>query len=1016
MSKIKTIIIKSKNCFSTFIKGTFSSKKKTLKYVAIITFTILFLLEIGMILINNSFYNNASDDVLQYYTIIVDFISGLKDGSVSWFNINNYFGASFFSDIYYIPIDLFTGTTFLLSYAMPIEIAYSVTELFKIFVGVMLFAYYLSLQGMKNRTIFWMSMIYFISGGTVSFMAFPVFLSLTVYMPLALIVIHFFFHKKRWIVPLFALASIFYDFYLGYTLLAFICIAFLIEYFKRPGFKFFTFVKELLIFVGLLLLGVVMSAIILYPSIVYILEETYRGTSNFDAWIINIGSYELKLFQPNIYVRFVAKLFTEQKPIGFYGFENSYATEHISLYISMVGLVFMNYVFFMKDKISRIYKAAILVAMIFMIFPLFSYVFSGTLDSPYTRWINMLPIFQVMILAHVFDKNGFEKVKMKFMTIIISVLLVVLGALIYYYISQINLDDYLASRDVLKADTVLLCISAFYLVIMLIFGWLKKWTVVKWFFWIEFFVAIGYAYSGPLSINNKIDTFENAHQINEYLDEVLDDEEFYRVYVDIDNLSVEDTNFNRMTGYATNTGIFHSWTDAETNEISFLLYSTHEYQSKNKMNAFGYYLNHFLSYKYILVDADSNYAFDDQFFILHSRNENYNLYEVKDSSPFKIYETYLTYDNFIAYTWRNSDLAAEKVLLMAALIDSERYVTTDYNLEEYAPSNEEGSDNINIYTTIKTATSVITTGLTDESEKLFYMYLNEDLDIDFNMGAVYFKDISLDIDAYNEVFMEFSDGTRKACLIQPDESHQVKCEFFSTPTAIFIQDTSSMNTRPILQMRQESAIDGAAYLVYDLNGIDLLSDSGIIGFALNTSFSFQRTFVVDEFGNEYECIDGFYSFETKPDKLYMYKTTKMYEYENLFQLILKFSYDDLSDSNSLLMQDFINDKYLSIKNGKINLSYLNTSDSLYDQIVVIPVVYSDDWKFITDVEYETISTSGGFLGIIIPSGTDNIEISLKFVPKGLTYGGLASLGGLLIYLGIFMPSWIKKRNKNGDEI
>ncbi|HOO43808.1 MAG TPA: hypothetical protein PKU69_01940, partial [Bacillota bacterium] len=212
-----------------------------------------------MILINNSFYNNASDDVLQYYTIIVDFISGLKDGTISWFNLNNYFGASFFSDVYYIPIDIFTGITFGLSYLMPIEVAYSVTELIKIFFGVMLFAYYLNLKGMKNRTIFWMGMIYFIGGGSISYMAFPAFLSLTAYMPLALIVIHFFMHKKRWIVPLFSMAIIFYDFYLGYTLLAFSCFAFLIEYFKEPGFNVFKFIKDTFIFVFLLLLGVLMA-------------------------------------------------------------------------------------------------------------------------------------------------------------------------------------------------------------------------------------------------------------------------------------------------------------------------------------------------------------------------------------------------------------------------------------------------------------------------------------------------------------------------------------------------------------------------------------------------------------------------------------------------------------------------------------------------------------------------------------------------------------------------------------
>ncbi len=1015
MGKIKTIILGTKNRFSDFIQRTFSSKKQTFKYLAIVIFTILFLLQISMILINNSFYNNASDDILQYYTIMVDFISGLKDGSISWFNLNNYFGASFFSDVYYIPMDAFTGITFLLSYLMPIEVAYSVTELFKIFVGVMLFAYYLSLKGMKNRTIFWMGVIYFISGGTVSFMAFPVFLSLTVYMPLALIVIHFFFKKKRWIVPLFAAAAILYDFYLGYTIMAFSGLAFLLEYFKEPGFKFFKFVKETIIFVFLLLLGVLMAAIIAYPSIIFIIEETYRVEGSFNAWIINIGSWDIKLFQPNIYIRLLAKMFVEQKPIGFYGFENSYATEHFSLYISVIGLVYMNYIFFMRDKISRIYKVAIFASIIMMIIPLFSYVFSGTLDAPYTRWINMLPIFQVMILAHVFDKHGFEKVKMKYMSIIIGLLLAILGGLIYYYISQLKLDDYLASRDVLTADTIFLCISGVFLIILLIFGWLKKFTVVKWFFWIEFLVAIGYIYSGPLIIQNKINTFENGHQIDNFLSDNLDQEEFYRVYVDIDNLSVEDTNFNRMTGFATNTGIFHSWTDYETNAISKLLYDVTELQSKNKMNQFGYYLNHFLGYKYVLVSASSNYGFSEQNFTLVASDVNYKLYEMEDFTAFKVYESYLTYQEFDEYSWRNSDLALEKVLLMRVLIDTELDISAYADLEHEYVDNDSNSGNIAIYQSVTQSSVVTTSGISNPSERAFYKYDNDVLDIDYTIGAIYFKSTSVSLDDYEEVFMEFSDGSRKTCWVQADQQHQVKCEFTKTPSAIYIADTDQIDSAPSLRVRQEAAIDRSAYLVYDLSQITLDDGVEIIKFAFANKYELEKAFVVDEFGNSYYLIDGFYSVNSQPEKLYIYKSSKIYDYTTIFQLVLKYSYDDLDDVNDLLQNDFTENEYLSIKNGKINLQYVNNSISENDQIVVIPVVYSDDWKFTSNIEYETLSVSGGFLGIVIPNGTSTVDISMKFVPKGLDIGALLTLGGIVIYLGIFAFYDEDKKN-NGDEI
>ncbi|MCK7486727.1 MAG: hypothetical protein MZU97_15365 [Bacillus subtilis] len=156
--------------------------------IALIVFTILFGIQISIILFRNSFYNNFSDDIIQYYSIITDFIAQLKAGTLSWYNLNNYFGASFFSDVYYVPLDIFTLGTFITSFIVPTELAYSIFELVKIWAGVMVFAYYLHSQGMKTRTVFWMSMVYFVSGGTVSFMAFPVFLSLVFYLPLGLLV------------------------------------------------------------------------------------------------------------------------------------------------------------------------------------------------------------------------------------------------------------------------------------------------------------------------------------------------------------------------------------------------------------------------------------------------------------------------------------------------------------------------------------------------------------------------------------------------------------------------------------------------------------------------------------------------------------------------------------------------------------------------------------------------------------------------------------------------------------
>jgi hypothetical protein len=1034
MVAIKQKLSNLRTSFNNFFSSTFSSRRKTFKIVALLIFTTLFLLQAAMIAINNSFYNNFSDDILQYYTIMVDFIASVKEGSLSVFNLNNYFGASFFSDVYYIPLDIFTFVTFILSYVMPTEIAYSITEFIKIFVGVMALAYYFHLKGMKNRTIFWMSIFYFVSGGMVSYMAFPAFLSIFFYLPLSLIVIHYFFHKKRWLVPLFAFVIVLYNFYLAYMLLAFVSFAFLIEYFKYEKFNLFRLIKEGLIFFSSLILGVMMAAVILLPSITFILEETYRSQASFNAWIVNIGSYELKLFKPEIYLRYLAKIYTEQRPVAFYGFENDYGLEHISLYITVIGFVYMTYIFFMKDKISRVYKISFLISLIFMFFPIFSYVFSGTFDKPYTRWINLLPIIMVMALAHVFDEYGFEKVKMKYLTPIITLMLMLDGYLIYYYTKKLELDVHYAGREAMTADTVLMGIAAVYLIILLVFGWLKKHTVIKWFIWIEVIIAVGYIYSGPFAFQGKIETFRGMHEVNDFLVENLDKDEFYRVYVDISRFKAEDTNFNRMTVFPTNTTIFHSWTDSETNAISKMIFGSNEYQSKSKMNYFGYYINHFLSYKYILVEGQYEYAFDEDYFNLIAANDKFKLYELNYATNFKVFDTYFNSDDddSVGYNSLNdlsSSLIRQKAFLMAAIIDIEKgYDMDQYNLKYLDNPDNQPLKSISPYRTIIGQT-VITTGYDsygnpDNIEREFYLYDEETIDIIFDAGALYVKflDTNRKISDFNQygIFMEFEAGYRQLCPVytlgenqtEADAPYNFKCEFWARPVKVYVEKNDKLTTAPALKMRVERALNAAAYLEYDLSSLSLPSESGYLMFDMHIEKPFERVFVVDEFGVEKESLDGYYYYDTKPDKIYIFKTAGMYGYSDLYNLRLRYIVEEDINEEILLSQNEIDNRYLSINHGKIVLQYKNLSITEYDQIVVIPVAYSDDWQFTSEITYDTISVSGGFMGIIIPEGTDTVEVTMEFTPKRLDLGVYVSMGSIALYLLIFItPMLIKKKKR-----
>ncbi|MFA5006344.1 MAG: hypothetical protein WC509_02620 [Candidatus Izemoplasmatales bacterium] len=968
-----------------------------------------------IILTRNSFYNNFSDDIIQYYSIMCDFIDQIKEGTLSFFNLNNYLGASFFSDVYYIPLDIFTFITLLLSYVFPTELAYSTTELIKIWAGVMVFAYYLRMTGMKNRTIFWMGIVYFVSGGSVSFMAFPVFLSLTFYLPAALVAIQYFFRGKKWVVPLFTCALVFYDFYLAYSAMAFMSVLYVVEALKRPGNKVWPFLRDGVSFLGLILLGVAMAGVILYPSILFILEDTYRTEGSFNAWVVEVFGYELKLFQPEIYIRVLAKIFTEQKGIGFYGFENNYGLEHVSLYITIVGMAFMSYIWFMRGRIARVYKVLIPFGLVLIFFPIFSYVFSGTTDSPYTRWINMMPLVETMILAYVFDEHGFETEKMGWLTIPLSLLLGLVGFLIYYYIEKLGIDTYYASRDIMTADTILMGVAAVFLVLVLVFGWIGKRRWIRTVFWVECLVAVVYAYSGPFSIANKIDTFESMHSIDAFLEDHLERDEFYRVYVDLSRFDVEQLNFNRMTSFPTNTEIFHSWTDAETNGIGCLLFDacgySGEYQTKRKLDTLALYLNHFLGYRYVLVSAVKNYTLDSAYFTYVAGDDTYRLYEIADAEPFQVYESYMEYDDFQNFSSINTQIATQKLLLMHVLIDGERYDATSYNLLRATPANEGTVKTLNAHRSESSATLVTTAGIADPTERAFYRYDEDALDIGFGTGAIYINVSSLTPLDYGEVFMEFENGNRDDCEVVSGLTHQVKCEFWLEPVAIYFEQNAAFNQPKTLQYRLERAIGGAAYLVYDFDNVAFSRDSGMLYFQMYSSLTFDRVFVVDELDNETECFEGYYYFDTIPERMYVFKTNDMYNYANPFNLSIRYVIDDLTAYDQYADGSAADGETMAIERGTIRLSYQRTSDTDFDQIVMIPVAYSEEWKITSGQDYETLSVSGGFLGIVIPHGVADISLTLRFEPKGLPQGALATASSTAIYALVFLIPYLIRRGK-----
>ncbi|MCR5308194.1 MAG: hypothetical protein K6E24_04290, partial [bacterium] len=114
-----------------FLKST----RKTIIYLAIIMAIFLIFFAAYMAIDSDAYYTCCSDDLLQYFKIGEDFAVKLRTGKLSFYSFNNYLGSSFFADTYYIPLDIFTIITFLLSFFMNFEIAFGLTEMIKLFCG-----------------------------------------------------------------------------------------------------------------------------------------------------------------------------------------------------------------------------------------------------------------------------------------------------------------------------------------------------------------------------------------------------------------------------------------------------------------------------------------------------------------------------------------------------------------------------------------------------------------------------------------------------------------------------------------------------------------------------------------------------------------------------------------------------------------------------------------------------------------------------------------------------------------
>ena len=384
------------------LKKPFNSYKNTL-ITLISIYTVLCLTIFIICNALGGFFTLNTDDIIQYYPFMEGFINKLKHFEFSLYNNSFFMGTSAFASTYYIPLDIFTLLTFILSFIMPTGRAYGLVNLLKIMSGGLLMSYFLQTKGLKNKTVFLYSLIYSFGGLLATECVFPVYWSLLFYIPLGVITIDKYInnHKLFYLVPIYTLIIIFYDFYIAYMLLAFIMIYLLIEKLSTPNHHLFgkksIFKEKYLYFdlistFGLILIGLLMSMVVFLPSYKYISNKTTRVSTKEALW----------KYTPSHYLTVLSTYFITSNPINILLSHGDYLRNHCSMFITLLGLYYLILFFFTKGYKNNIQKFFILLLNAMMCIPLASMIMTGTKEG-YIRWFFIVYFFNLYCSAQSFE-------------------------------------------------------------------------------------------------------------------------------------------------------------------------------------------------------------------------------------------------------------------------------------------------------------------------------------------------------------------------------------------------------------------------------------------------------------------------------------------------------------------------------------------------------------------------------------------------------------------------------------
>ena len=448
-----------------------------------------------------------------------------------FYSFNTFLGNNFFaSKAYYVTGDIFFGLVRMFD---SLEFGLMIETFLLILISSLTFSYFLRCFGIKKPSIIiWASLLYAFSGIAELYVGQYMFHRFFCFLPLLLAGVEKYRAQKGvllFCVSTFVLFLSNYYFMFSTSIYLVFYYFFTIIYHSDSELKIITILKSAIPLIVSYIIGFMMSCILIFPAILYVLGNDRIGNNEFIQLIFDLKVYVGLFFS---YLAYPFNVYTDI-PNMFVSGQNGHLTWY-SLTTSIAIIPPLFSIFVSKEKKANILRNFYILLLVFLSIPCLNSIMHG-FSEPSFRWIFLIVLTNLLIFSVIMNDNllGAKIVRGGFVYLFIFSILLVLA--------------FIAHIIDIETHSIYLLALVLFLLVLFFYIYLYKKNKIMLVLVISC-VEILSLYTLSLLILNK-NYYEFVPSLNKdyiHYNDSLDIDKFYRMYVNPKNLlPSSDLNLNQ---------------------------------------------------------------------------------------------------------------------------------------------------------------------------------------------------------------------------------------------------------------------------------------------------------------------------------------------------------------------------------------------------------------------------------------------------------------------------------------